>query len=225
MQTQKLAIITTTAALLLVASAVSAITPYSVSAKSNAQTSGANNDCPADVFSFYVGVQQQASANCLNDINSVQDSDGASIASTPFNAAPSQALDLKLEFGDDTDGTPPPPPPDSAAACEEETEGEYGWDITIRAPHDDVPVDDDVPIGTIVCIFQQFGNHPASVIEPEGGMEVYTARVSIPEQQPRVLECFGADFQLAEVTSDNGGLPMNLEIGDMLCAKVGPPLV
>ncbi|HZD35457.1 MAG TPA: hypothetical protein VE130_09655 [Nitrososphaeraceae archaeon] len=49
---------------------------------SNAQTSGANNDCPADVFSFFVGVQQQASANCMNDINSVQDSDGASIAST-----------------------------------------------------------------------------------------------------------------------------------------------
>ena len=70
------------------------------------------NDCPADVFSFFVGVQQQVSANCLNDINMVQDSDGASIASTPFNSAPSQALALELEFGDNNgDTTPPLPPP------------------------------------------------------------------------------------------------------------------
>jgi hypothetical protein len=115
MQSQKLGIMTTIAALLLVISAVSTITPYSVSATryddSNAQSSGANNDCPAELLSVIIGVQQQASANCLNDINSVQDSDGAAISSTPFNAAPSQALDLELEFGDGDGTTPPPPPP------------------------------------------------------------------------------------------------------------------
>jgi hypothetical protein len=42
---------------------------------SNAQTSAANNDCPGDLVSIIIGVQQQASANCLNDLNAVQDSD------------------------------------------------------------------------------------------------------------------------------------------------------
>jgi len=39
----------------------------------------------------------------------VQDSDGAFIASTPFIAAPNQASELGLEFGDDNGGTIPPP--------------------------------------------------------------------------------------------------------------------
>jgi hypothetical protein len=86
--------------------ASAAIAPYgNVSAKkysgdSNAQTSAANNDCPAEVFSLILGIQLQASANCLNDLNMVQDSDGAAISSTPTNAAPSQAIDLELEFDD-----------------------------------------------------------------------------------------------------------------------------
>jgi len=117
MQSQKLGIITTIAALLLVISTVSTITPYSVFATryddSNAQTSAANNDCPADLVSIIIGVQQQASANCLNDINMAQDSDGAAISSTPFNAAPSQTLDLELEFGDENGDTTPPPTTDT----------------------------------------------------------------------------------------------------------------
>jgi len=72
---------------------------------SNAQTSAANNDCPAELLSLIIGIQQQASANCLNDINMVQDSDGAAIASTPTNAAPNQELDLELEFGDEIGGS------------------------------------------------------------------------------------------------------------------------
>ena len=48
-----------------------------------------------------IGIQQQASANCLNDANMVRDSDGTAIAPTPFNAAPNQAIELELEFGDD----------------------------------------------------------------------------------------------------------------------------
>lgn len=69
------------------------------SGDSNAQTSAANNDCPAEVFSLGIAVQLQASANCLNDANMVQDSDGTAIASTPANAAPSQAINIDLDLG------------------------------------------------------------------------------------------------------------------------------
>jgi len=69
------------------------------SGDSNAQTSAASNDCPAEVFSLIIGIQLQASANCLNDQNLVQDSDGTAIASTPANAAPNQALDVDLDLG------------------------------------------------------------------------------------------------------------------------------
>jgi len=92
--------------------ASAAIAPYSTMdvfatkrGDSNSQSSAANNDCPADLVSVIIGIQQQASANCLNDINSVQDSDGAAIASTPTNAAPNQELDLELEFGDEDGGS------------------------------------------------------------------------------------------------------------------------
>ena len=35
----------------------------------------------------------------------VQDSDGTTIASTPVNAAPSQELELEIEFGDEVGST------------------------------------------------------------------------------------------------------------------------
>jgi hypothetical protein len=57
------------------------------------------------LISLIIGIQQQASANCLNDINMVQDSDGAAIASTPTNAAPNQELDIELELGDEIGGS------------------------------------------------------------------------------------------------------------------------
>jgi len=99
--------VTITAVVLVISSAVPLITyTYSVFAKSNAQNSGANNDCPADLVSVIIGVQQQASPNCLNDTNMVQDSDGAAISSAPFNSAPSQTLDLDLEFREDSGTTP-----------------------------------------------------------------------------------------------------------------------
>jgi hypothetical protein len=53
------------------------------------------------LLSLIIGIQLQTSANCLNDINSVQDSDGAAISSAPSNAAPNEELDLELEFGDE----------------------------------------------------------------------------------------------------------------------------
>jgi len=102
------AIVTVAVAALL---ASAAIAPYSNDVfatkrgDSNSQSSAANNNCPADLVSIIIGIQQQASANCLNDLNSVQDSDGAAISSTPTNAAPNQELDLEVEFGDDDGGS------------------------------------------------------------------------------------------------------------------------
>ncbi|HZD34110.1 MAG TPA: hypothetical protein VE130_02810 [Nitrososphaeraceae archaeon] len=58
---------------------------------SNAQNPGTNNDCHAELLSLVIGIKERASANCLNDINSVQDSGEAAISTTPFNAAPTQA--------------------------------------------------------------------------------------------------------------------------------------
>jgi hypothetical protein len=95
--------IVTVAVATLFASATIASFSNDVSAKkygdSNAQTSAANNDCPAEVFSLILGIQLQASANCLNDLNMVQDSDGAAISSTPTNAAPNQDIELDLDLG------------------------------------------------------------------------------------------------------------------------------
>jgi len=68
---------------------------------SNSQSSAANNDCPSELLSLIIGIQLQTSANCLNDINSVQDSEGAAISSAPSNAAPNQDLEIELEFGDE----------------------------------------------------------------------------------------------------------------------------
>ncbi|HZD34678.1 MAG TPA: hypothetical protein VE130_05695, partial [Nitrososphaeraceae archaeon] len=76
----------------LFASATIASYSNDVSAKkygdSNAQSSAAINDCPSELVSLIIGIQLQTSANCLNDINSIQDSDGAAISSAPTNAAP-----------------------------------------------------------------------------------------------------------------------------------------
>lgn len=87
-----LAVVVAVAAMLVATSAVAAAEDAFAGKKrhrgdNNAQTAAANNDCPARVFSLLIGIQQQASANCLNDINMIQDSDGAAIASTPSNAA------------------------------------------------------------------------------------------------------------------------------------------
>ena len=51
----------------------------------------------------------QINTNCLNDTDMVQDSDGASIASTPFNSDPNQALELDPNFGDENGGPTQPP--------------------------------------------------------------------------------------------------------------------
>ena len=103
------AMVTVAMAALLASAALAPYSSNDVSATkrgdSNAQTSAANNDCPAELISLIIGIQQQASANCLNDINMVQDSDGAAIASTPTNAAPNQELDIELELGDEIGGS------------------------------------------------------------------------------------------------------------------------
>jgi hypothetical protein len=119
MKIQKLGIISLTTAFLLVLSTISTIIPNSGYAKtydnSNAQTSAADNDCPA-IADTPSAIQQQINTNCLNDTDMVQDSDGASIASTPFNAAPNQALELDPNFGDENGG-PTQPPTHTCVEC------------------------------------------------------------------------------------------------------------
>ncbi|MGA7370594.1 MAG: hypothetical protein WBX01_15810, partial [Nitrososphaeraceae archaeon] len=99
MKNKTLPMVAIAMAALLASATIAAYSSNDVSATkkygdSNAQTSAANNDCPAELLSVIIGIQLQASANCLNDQNLVQDSDGTSIASTPANAAPNQALEL-----------------------------------------------------------------------------------------------------------------------------------
>jgi hypothetical protein len=109
------AIVTVAMAALLASAAIASYNANDVSATkrgdSNSQSSAGNNDCPSELLSVIIGIQLQTSASCLNDLNSVQDSDGASIASTPFNAAPSQAIDIELG-----ERTPVPPAPPQTAS-------------------------------------------------------------------------------------------------------------
>jgi hypothetical protein len=101
-------VVTVAMAALLASAAIASYSSY-VSAKkygdSNSQSSTANNDCPSELLSLIIGIQLQTSANCLNDLNSVQDSNGAAISSAPSNTALGQTLGIELEFGDDNGST------------------------------------------------------------------------------------------------------------------------
>jgi hypothetical protein len=108
------AMVTVAMAALLASATIASYNTHDVFAKkkygdSNAQSSAAINDCPSELLSLIIGIQIQTSANCLNDLNSVQDSDGAAISSAPFNAAPNQAIDLDLDLA--------PSPPPTCAEC------------------------------------------------------------------------------------------------------------
>lgn len=182
-------------------SAVPQTTPYSVFAKSNAQDSGANNDCPTDLVSIIIGVQQQASANCLNDANMVQDSDGASIASAPINAAPSQAIDIGV-------GIVPPP----EVGCPDD----YVWDLTLDQP---IPISIFLlPEGTVLCSFSEELNVREDVVISGTGEVPYPIIIT----QPETSGICPADGYSA-ATASSGNPPLPLEIGDPVCVTPGIP--
>jgi len=172
------------------------------SGDSNAQNTAANNDCPAELISLIIGIQQQASANCLNDINSIQDSDGAAISSTPFNAAPSQAIDIEIG-----ERTPVPSVPPVDVGCPTETV----WDVTLIED-----VNDELPAGTIICLFEDRpGPQDANVADEQG---IFTADpqplpengVCPPESEP------GHPTFAAQHTSGSAPEPP-FEQGGILC--------
>ncbi|MGA7371013.1 MAG: hypothetical protein WBX01_17985 [Nitrososphaeraceae archaeon] len=210
-KTRNMAIVAAVAALLLATTAISA-TSHNVFAtyKRNQATSQANA-CGNEFLPTNVGCQNTGS-QIQGDENGV-----ALAAQQTFPEVDMQKDHKKVR--------PIPPPPPSATACERAAPT-YAWDITIKALHEGQSPGEDVPIGTIVCIYQGLGNHEATVIEPVAGgePEVYNANVNTdqPNANP---QCNGNDQQLAEVTSDNGGLPNNVALGDMLCATVGSPIV
>jgi hypothetical protein len=187
--------------------ASSAIAPYSgndLSAKkysgdSNAQNSAANNDCPTELISLIIRIQQQASANCLNNINSIQDSDGAAISSTPFNAAPNQAIDVEIG-----ERTPVPPVPPVDVGCPTETV----WDVTLLED-----VNDELPAETIICLFgDEPGRQDANVAGQEG---IFTAA---PEPLPEGGDCPFPGYPTFPAQHTSGTAPEPpFEQGGILC--------
>ena len=109
--------------------------------------------------------------------------------------------------GDDDGGKVPPVPPGDR--CPDD----YVWDITIRGSADR----GGVPVGTVICLTEGLGNHPATVVEPNE--EPYVAKVNT--NQPDQANCNAPGQQRAEVTS--GDPPTPLEMGDPLCATVSSP--
>jgi hypothetical protein len=113
-------------------------------------------------------------------------------------------LSLQLQRNGDDDGKKPPVPPGDKCPTD------YVWDVTTTE-------DGTVPEGTVICLTQGLGNHPATVVEP--GQEPYVTDVNAnqPNDDPN---CNGQGQQSAEVTS--GTPPTPLEMGDPLCVKVTP---
>lgn len=117
-------------------------------------------------------------------------------------------LSLQLQRnGDDDGGKEPPVPPGDK--CPDD----YVWDITTTGTADR----GGVPVGTVICLTQGLGNHPATVVEE--GKEPYVTNVNT--NQPDVANCNAPGQQRAEVTS--GDPPNPLEMGDPLCATVSSP--
>lgn len=83
------------------------------------------------------------------------------------------------------------------------------WDITILG----AAAEGGVPVGTVICLIQGLGNHPAVVIPP-GGEQFET---NVITNQPNQANC-NAPGQVAQVTS---GIPPNpIGMGGILCATV-----
>jgi hypothetical protein len=102
-----------------------------------------------------------------------------------------------------------PPTPPSDLGCPDNTV----WDITIR----DEAEMGGVEVGTVICLTEGLGNHPAFVIEP--GTTGFTTDVNT--NQPNVANCNAPQQQVAQVTS--GTPPNPLSMGSLLCATVDLP--
>jgi hypothetical protein len=113
-----------------------------------------------------------------------------------------QEINVAVDLEDDV----VPVPPDDVG-CPDETV----WDITIRGAAEE----GGVPVGTVICLTEGLGNHPATVLlTPPIVVDVNT-------NQPNVANCNAPGQQVAEVTS--GTPPNPLTMGSFLCATVDLP--
>ncbi len=114
-------------------------------------------------------------------------------------------LGIQVQSNGDKDGgeKPPVPPGDKCP-------NDYVWDVTTTEGGT-------VPEGTVICLTQGLGNHPATVVEPNEEPYVTDVNANQPNEDPN---CNGQGQQSAEVTS--GTPPTPLEMGDPLCVKVTP---
>jgi len=115
-----------------------------------------------------------------------------------------QEINIAVDLEDDVI----PVPPDEVG-CPDETV----WDITIRGAASQGGVD----VGTVICLTEGLGNHPAFVIEP--GAVGFTTDVNT--NQPNVANCNSPGQQVAQVTS--GTPPNPLSMDSFLCATVDLP--
>jgi hypothetical protein len=101
----------------------------------------------------------------------------------------------------------PVPPP--SVGCPDGTV----WDITIRQQAEGEPL----TVGTVICLIQGLGNHPAFVIPTQG--TPFTSDVNT--NQPNVANCNGGQDngqQVAQVTSGNPPNPLGMD--SFLCATL-----
>ena len=188
MKTRNIAIIAV-AALLLATTAVSTTNPNAFATYKRNQATSQTSDCGNEFMSINIG--------CQNTGSQVQ-GDENTVALAAQQTFPQVEREQK-------DHNRPVPPPE--VGCPENTV----WDITIR---EEASQGSSVPVGTVICLFQGLGNHPAEVHEP--GVNPFTADVIT--NQPNAANCNGPSQQLAQVTS--GDPPRPLEMGSFLCAAV-----
>ena len=115
-------------------------------------------------------------------------------------------IGLQVQRNGDDDGKEKPPVPPHDVGCPDNTV----WDVTTTEGGT-------VPEGTVICLTQGLGNHPATVVEPGEKPYVTDVNANQPNENP---QCNGQGQQHAEVTSGTPPNPLNM--GDPLCVKVTP---
>jgi hypothetical protein len=180
--------------------------------QSNAQSGAVNNECNAltEIGSgdeLLSNLLANTGVNCIGSNVQNQDSDGSAITSNPSASSHSSQVGTVNQEIPTPPPTPPTPP--SELGCPDNTV----WDITIL----DEAEMGGVEVGTVICLTEGLGNHPAFVIEP--GAEGFTTDVNT--NQPNVANCNAPQQQVAQVTS--GTPPNPLSMGSLLCATVDLP--
>ncbi len=151
-------------------------------------------------------LSQSGNSKASQEIEQAQSSaQDSQCVSGDITALSCNNLGIQVQSNGDKDGgeKPPVPPGDKCP-------NDYVWDVTTTEGGT-------VPEGTVICLTQGLGNHPATVVEPNEEPYVTDVNANQPNEDPN---CNGQGQQSAEVTS--GTPPTPLEMGDPLCVKVTP---